>query len=121
MDTELVTCATAGCGHSPFPMSSGFIDRARETHEWFSCPAGHGLSFHGESTTETAARRLKAAKTSRDYWKNRADRLERTGPWNGCESPVFVSVQGLQSHMRQIHQMPSWAALGAMDADRSML
>jgi hypothetical protein len=116
MNTVDVQCATARCGHSPFPISAAFDQRARKTHETFYCPAGHALHFGGETEQEKEIRvlkgQLRSADTDRDYWRRRAKRLEVTCQWIACGFEA-KDLAGLHTHMRARHAMPSWAALEA--------
>jgi hypothetical protein len=125
METQLLQCATAGCGHSPFPISTSFIERAQRTHETFYCPAGHSNYFPQKSDTENeklservrhlegqlrGLEELRAQVTQLQDLRTRASRL---CPWPGCE---FVASAGnewdrraLRAHMRGAHGVPSMA------------
>ena len=123
METELLQCATAGCGYSPFPVSTSFIQRARRTHETFHCPAGHSNYFPQKSDTEKLSERVRHLEGQlRRYEELQAKvsqlqdlrlRSSRLCPWPGCE---FVASAGndwdrraLRAHMRSSHGMPSMA------------
>ena len=110
-----IQCYYAGCGHSPFPMAEKFYERARRTHELWTCPAGHQQKFVGETQEEKEIKELKQSVIwlRRDNKYLRKDRLSvsRTCPWPNCE---FVASSGsswdrrpLWSHMRAIHEMPA--------------
>lgn len=119
METILVQCCVAGCGHSPFPMAADFERRARRTHEWWYCPAGHSQHWSGQTREERRIAELEGrvevlrAENS-EYWE-RVKEAARRCPWPGCD---FKATSGdewdrrpLQSHMRSIHGMPSLAAI----------
>ena len=123
METELLQCATAGCGHSPFPVSTSFIARARRTHETFCCPSGHRQWFPAKSDEQLLKERVRHLEGQlRGFEELRAQfsvfedlrkRASRLCPWPGCE---FVASAGsewdrraLRAHMRSAHGMPSMA------------
>ena len=123
METELLQCPTAGCGHSPFPVSTSFIVRARRTHETFYCPSGHGQWFPAKSDEQLLKERVRVLEGQllwleqlRDQVRMLEDlrkRASRLCPWPGCE---FVASAGnewdrraLRAHMRSAHGMPSMA------------
>lgn len=122
METELTQCATAGCGHSPFPLSSAFVARARRTGETFFCPAGHSLHF-GEGTEAQQRRRIKDLEIRLEEAFAEKTLISRTCPWVGCP---FVAASGdewnrapLHTHMRAIHGMPTLAEVKAMQSEAS--
>ena len=114
MKISYLTCPTSGCGYSPFPVDEGFETRARRTHERFWCPGGHRQYFPGESDVEKLQRECETLATSRDWWQARYEAERSTCHWNGCNRRVFMSPEGLASHMRMMHGMPSMKELAEM-------
>lgn len=114
-DVAWITCATAGCGHSPFPIDKQFEQRARETHESFYCPAGHSLSWKIESRKERNHRlvveQLKRESRSWEAGYYRERREARRCPWPTCRTYVYASRDSMYEHMRRIHDMPILAAV----------
>lgn len=127
METEMIQCPIKGCGHSPFPMSRAFVQRARRTHETFHCPAGHAQYFAGKSNEEKLRDELKIAKSElaiaksriRDQeWKiKRLRRMTRRCPWIGCDfeaNPTTdLDLRPMWSHLRAAHGMPTKAEVEA--------
>ena len=109
MKTVEIQCCVAGCGHSPFPMAESFYERARRTHEFWHCPAGHAQHFTGESEEERLSREVKTLRrqlaTVRELYE-RADALARKCPWPGCRSYVYSSRDSMYDHLRRTHGMP---------------
>lgn len=113
-------CCVAGCGHSPFPMASQFYERARRTHEFWTCPAGHRQHFTGESEEEERHRKELASKDRiianwRDRWQESFD-LSRTCPWPTCRSFVYSTRDSMYEHMRRAHAMPTVTAVNEEEA-----
>lgn len=106
-----ITCATSGCGYSPFPQEAGFNRRARQSHELFYCPAGHGNYYAQKSDVEQLQDRVAELKRELDDARFELSRAERSCPWIACG---FVAAAGdrwdqraLWSHLRQVHGMPT--------------
>lgn len=126
METEPIQCATAGCGYSPFPMTTAFVARARRTGETFFCPAGHSLHF-GEGSDGRERRKLRERLEDLEGRLRQVlfekTVLSRTCPWVGCP---FIAASGdewnrapLHTHMRAIHGMPTLAEVKAMQSEAS--
>lgn len=121
METVAVTCYHPGCGYSPFPMEEGYHNRCRHTHETFICPGGHRQHFAQETAEERTIRTLRAdldwAKNRATHWQNEwRIQVERVAhplcPWPGCDFQGN-GMNGLRSHMRARHGMPTLAAVEA--------
>ena len=112
--TTTLMCPRSGCGHSPFPVTVAFERRARRTHETFYCPAGHPQGFSGESDLERLKRRLKKAESSAAWFKAQAERNTRKCPWIQCYF-MGKTVEGLGTHLRAAHGMPTWAEVAEDD------
>jgi hypothetical protein len=112
MQVKEVVCCYEGCGYSPFPMEEGFFDRAKRTHEFWTCPAGHRQHFASETLEERRIRELRAevervTELAQSYRKQLA---HPWCPWVGCEFQA-ASLTGLQTHLRARHGMPTLAAV----------
>lgn len=116
MKTVEIQCCIARCGHSPFPMAESFYKRARKTHEYWHCPAGHSQHFTGETDEEKLERQVKSLRRQLEssQWNNDALRRQvHRCPWIGCSfiaHPVNdYDVRAMWSHLRQAHGMPTRA------------
>ena len=123
MNTELVQCPTAGCGHSPFPMSTDFIRRARQTHEDFHCPAGHLLHFGGKSDADRLAALeadLERSRKTVRYLHGRIRALHDypVCSWPGCGRRCREGGPMAQ-HMQRAHGAPTLAELELLEAEAS--
>lgn len=65
---EAVDCAEC---HVVFGVDERYIARLRESHESFYCPAGHSLSFRGETKAERLERELVAARRFQGWAEDR--------------------------------------------------
>ena len=108
IETTTTICSRKGCGHSPFPISVAFLKRARRTHETFYCPAGHSQWYPGESDIERLELKLKKAESSAAWFKAQADRNTQKCPWVQCYF-MGKTVDGLGTHLRAAHGMPTQA------------
>ncbi len=105
-----ITCATENCGNSPFPLEEGHYRRARRTHENFYCPQGHSNYYDSESDLEKLTRINRGLR--RDitrYQQTIADQIGHC-PWIQCDFEAR-DQQGLRTHMRARHGMPTLAAV----------
>ena len=112
MEIVQITCATPGCGYSPFPMEEGYYQRAKRTHEHFLCPAGHSNAFLAATKEE---RIIKEQGKSILALRQRVRRLELAlveahsdCPWIECEF-IGATPGGLRTHLRAAHGMPTLA------------
>ncbi len=110
MNVKSVTCATKGCGYSPFPMEVGHYQRATRTHESFKCPQGHDNFFASESDLEALERKNRTLCKDNQRLSRIIDEQVGRCPWILC---VFEAQdrQGLRTHMRARHGMPTLAAV----------
>ena len=117
MQTELTTCPREGCGSSPYPISTDFIDRCRKTGETFFCPQGHAAVCNGGKTADeqrivrlnARIKSLQREKKVAVEWRDEElRRLERSCVWIECGF-IAAGVMGLRAHMRMTHGMPTLA------------
>ena len=113
MQIREITCCQSGCGYSPFPMEEGFYLRARRTHEFWTCPAGHRQHFAGESDHEREMRLLKEGHAREvrllegdaAHWRSMALMC----PWPTCREFEYANRDGVYQHMVRVHGMPRLA------------
>lgn len=106
MNVVAITCYKPGCGYSPFPMERQFYERARETHEYWHCPAGHQQHFVGETETETLKRENLRLRGDVTRWRRRAEWAESYTrcPWPGCDDDREMRKGGpLSIHLQRRH------------------
>lgn len=114
-DTWLETVACCTCGMM-FAMTSDFMKRRRDDHDWWYCPKGHQQHFTGKTTAEKLRDELERKQSDLADARERANRLMaerdkiakshnrmRTRVANGVCPCCNRSFENLRMHMKSEH------------------
>lgn len=113
MSHETHRCARAGCSND-ICLDPATVKRLRESHATFYCPLGHHNYFPDKTDQEKELERLREQldwAERRIQWRDDdLDRARTNCIWTGC-SFTAKSHNGLLTHMRATHGMPTLAAV----------
>lgn len=104
-------CPTKGCGHIVC-LTETLEERLRRTHETFYCPAGHRMSFTGQTDAERTIAKLR--ESLRTAWRTAGDRaLERNEARERLKlCPLRCGFQSRKRTPGTIHRDILWHLVG---------
>jgi hypothetical protein len=78
---EVIHCASCNV---PFALMDSHVDRLRQSHKAFHCPAGHSNVFNGKSDTERLKEELERIKADKQRVQEKLWQLEADAKLTQC-------------------------------------